>query len=49
MTGKAYEENLIMAIENIAHEMYMQREVLQIVLDDLAGSLELIAKKLGDQ
>ena len=47
MTGKAYEEDLIMAIENIGHEMKMQREVLQIALDDIAGSLELIAAKMG--
>ena len=48
MTGKAYEEDLIMAIENIGHEMKMQREVLQIVLADLAGSLELLAALAED-
>jgi hypothetical protein len=47
MTGKAYEEDLIMAIENIGHEMKMQRKILQIALDDIAGSLELIAAKMG--
>jgi hypothetical protein len=43
MTGKAYEEDLIMAIENIGHEMKMLREMLTIVLDDLAGSAELLS------
>jgi hypothetical protein len=56
MTGKAYEEDLIMAIENIGHEMKMQRELLKIYqenflvfLEYATGSFELIASKLGDQ
>lgn len=56
MTGKAYEEDLIMAIENIGHELKMAREENSAwrqhnfsMLSDIAGSLELIASKLGDQ
>jgi hypothetical protein len=56
MTGKAYEEDLIMAIENIGHEMKMTRERayldcgdIKTILEDIAGSLELIASRLGDQ
>lgn len=43
MTGRAYEEDLIMAIENIGHEMKMLKEMLSVVLSDLAGSAELLA------
>jgi hypothetical protein len=42
MTGKAYEEDLIMAIENIGHEMKMQREMFAIILEDIAGTLETL-------
>jgi hypothetical protein len=48
MTGKAYEEDLIMAIENIGHEMKMLRECLTIVLTDVAGSAELLAALAED-
>ena len=56
MTGKAYEiTDVIMAIENIGNELKMFRESHYVAGDylllvtDIAGSLELIASKLGGQ
>lgn len=48
MTGKAYEEDLIMAIENIGHEMKMLRKQLVLLLNDIAGSAELLSALAED-
>ena len=57
MSGKTDEiTDVIMAIENIGHELkqsnedgYVRDVGIATFLEDIAGSLELIASKLGDQ
>ena len=50
MSGKADEIDYVMAIENIGNELkktkeraYLDRGDLKTILEDIAGSLELIA------
>ena len=56
MSGKTYEIiDMIMAIENIGHvlkktntEIYNKHYGLLDVLENISGSLEIIASKMGD-